>query len=123
MEQDKVPIIPVEEQFKIMANSARMLIWILGTDKLCCFFNDGWLRFTGRTLEQEYGNEWVEGIHPDDLDPSKGSTFYFTLPLLKSPMLRGMLNLIPYGNITLRLSPLYQIVVYLIYFSISDTVI
>jgi PAS domain S-box-containing protein len=67
MEHNK-PLIPVEEQFRIMANSAPVLIWISGTDKLCYFFNDGWLRFTGRTPEQESGNGWAEGVHPDDIE-------------------------------------------------------
>src|SRR3569833_1661370 len=62
------PIIPIEKQFAIMANSAPVLIWIAGVDKLCYFFNAGWLKFTGRTLEQEYGNGWAEGVHPDDLE-------------------------------------------------------
>jgi PAS domain-containing protein len=66
MDDSKEPFIPVEEQFKVMADSAPVLIWISGTDKLCYFFNAGWLRFTGRTLEQEYGNGWAEGVHPDD---------------------------------------------------------
>ncbi|RYD72580.1 MAG: PAS domain S-box protein, partial [Sphingobacteriales bacterium] len=62
------PIIPVEEQFRVMADSAPVLIWIAGPDKLCYFFNAGWLNFTGRTLEQEYGNGWAEGVHPDDME-------------------------------------------------------
>jgi two-component system, cell cycle sensor histidine kinase and response regulator CckA len=57
-----------EEQFRVMANTAPVMIWVSGTDKLCTFFNQRWLEFTGRAIEQELGNGWAEGVHPADLD-------------------------------------------------------
>ena len=57
-----------EERFRNMANSAPALIRIAGTDKLCTWFNQVWLDFTGRTMEQKLGNGWAEGVHPDDFD-------------------------------------------------------
>src|SRR5438093_1611906 len=56
-----------EERFRTVANAAPVLIWMSGPDRLCTFFNKGWLDFTGRSLEQELGNGWAEGVHPDDL--------------------------------------------------------
>jgi PAS domain S-box-containing protein len=55
-----------EERFRQMADSAPMLVWMAGTDKLCYYFNQPWLDFTGRTIEQELGNGWAEGVHPED---------------------------------------------------------
>jgi len=57
-----------ELRFRNMANAAPVLLWMSGTDKLCNFFNQGWLAFTGRTMEQETGNGWTEGVHPDDFE-------------------------------------------------------
>src|SRR5689334_22025655 len=44
------------------------MIWISGIDKLFTYVNQGWLEFTGRTVEQELGNGWAECVHPDDLE-------------------------------------------------------
>jgi PAS domain S-box-containing protein len=57
-----------EARFRAMANTAPVMIWVSGPDKLCTFFNRGWLDFTGRSLEQELGNGWAEGVHSDDLE-------------------------------------------------------
>ena len=57
-----------EERFRLMADSAPVMIWVSGTDKLCTYFNRRWLEFTGRKREEELGNEWIKNIHPDDRD-------------------------------------------------------
>ena len=43
------------------------LIWRANKEKLCDYFNTTWLEFTGKTMKQEYGNGWLEGVHPDDI--------------------------------------------------------
>jgi PAS domain S-box-containing protein len=57
-----------EAQFRMMADAVPGLIWTSTKDRLCDFFNLGWLTFTGRNLEQEVGYGWTSGIHPEDLE-------------------------------------------------------
>lgn len=57
-----------EERFRNFANAAPVLIWVAGTDKLCTWFNETWLAYTGRSFEQELGNGWIEGVLSEDLD-------------------------------------------------------
>lgn len=56
-----------EERFRNMANAAPVLIWLGDDEGRATFFNDVWLEFTGRTMEQELGLGWLEGVHPDDV--------------------------------------------------------
>ena len=55
-----------EKRFRNMADTAPVMIWVTGPDKLCTFVNQGWLTFVGRTMEQELGNGWAESVHADD---------------------------------------------------------
>jgi PAS domain S-box-containing protein len=57
-----------EERFRNMADTAPVMIWVSGPDKLLTFFNKTWLDFTGRCMEQEMGDGWAAGVHPDDLE-------------------------------------------------------
>jgi PAS domain S-box-containing protein len=56
-----------EQRFRLVANTAPVMIWMSGPDKLFNYFNQPWLDFTGRSLVAELGNAWIECVHPDDL--------------------------------------------------------
>lgn len=55
-------------EYQTLIEQSPILIWRSGTDMLCNYFNERWLAFTGRAMEQEIGNGWAEGVHPDDFD-------------------------------------------------------
>ncbi len=56
-----------EMLFRNIADTAPVLIWLAGTDKMRYFFNKGWLAFTGRAMEEETGTGWMVNIHTDDI--------------------------------------------------------
>lgn len=57
-----------ESRFRHLADTAPVFIWMATPDKLCFWFNQVWLDWTGRSLEQELGYGWSEGVHPEDLE-------------------------------------------------------
>lgn len=57
-----------ETRFQIMANAAPVMIWLADNKKHFVWFNQQWLSFTGRSLQQELNFGWLDSIHPDDKD-------------------------------------------------------
>jgi PAS domain S-box-containing protein len=51
----------------LLVSSPALMIWASRADGACTFFSEGWLRFRGRRLEEELGDGWADGVHPDDL--------------------------------------------------------
>jgi PAS domain S-box-containing protein len=56
-----------EQRFRLVANSAPVMIWMAGPDMLRTYFNQPWLDFTGHSLQDQIGRGWVAGIHPGDV--------------------------------------------------------
>lgn len=57
-----------QNQYQIIVESSPNMIWRSGLDALCNYFNATWLNFTGKTMDQEVGNGWVDGVHPEDVE-------------------------------------------------------
>lgn len=57
-----------EERFRNMADTAPVMMWIVDAERRCTYLNKRWLDFTGRTFEEEVGEGWMQGIHPDDYE-------------------------------------------------------
>jgi diguanylate cyclase (GGDEF)-like protein/PAS domain S-box-containing protein len=61
-----------ESQYRVIVESAPNMIWRSGVDALYDYFNKSWFNFTGRTVDQEIGDGWADGVHPDDLERCMG---------------------------------------------------
>lgn len=68
LRQKQIEITDAKELYLKIFEEFPALIWRSRLDKLCDYFNKTWLEFTGRTMEQEFGDGWTEGVHPDDFD-------------------------------------------------------
>lgn len=57
-----------KNEYQTLVEQAPILIWRARPDALCDYFNERWLSFRGRTMKEEFGNGWAEGVHPDDFE-------------------------------------------------------
>jgi PAS domain S-box-containing protein len=55
-----------EQRFRLVADSAPALIWVVGVDRKATWFNKDWLNFVNRSMEQELGDGWIENLYPPD---------------------------------------------------------
>jgi PAS domain S-box-containing protein len=56
-------------EYRLLVEHSPVMVWRAGVDAKCDYFNDTWLAFTGRSLQDELGDGWAEGVHRDDFDP------------------------------------------------------
>jgi PAS domain S-box-containing protein len=57
-----------EKRFRLIANTAPVMIWMSDVDHKWTFVNQRWLNFTGRALEATLGHHWIDNVHPDDIE-------------------------------------------------------
>lgn len=68
LEKSRQRLLDSEKGFRSLADSAPVLIWVTDATKARTWLNRPWLEFTGKTMEQELGVGWRDGVHPADLE-------------------------------------------------------
>jgi PAS domain S-box-containing protein len=62
----------LESRSRVTSDSAPVLVWMARSDMARDWFNRSWLKFRGRTLGDELGEGWTQGVHPEDLERCLG---------------------------------------------------
>jgi PAS domain S-box-containing protein len=55
-----------EQRFRLIADATPAMIWTAAPDGTADYYNRSWLEFTGRSLAQDLGQGWIDGVHPED---------------------------------------------------------
>ena len=56
-----------EEQFRFIADTAPVIVWMSDVSKDCTYLNRTWLKVTGQPFDAALGNGWMDRIHPGDV--------------------------------------------------------
>lgn len=59
-------VVIVSREIEAIADRAPAMLWASDAAGRVVWLDEAWLAFRGRTLEQESGSGWLEGVHPDD---------------------------------------------------------
>ena len=55
-----------EHRFRTLAEAMPQMVWSATPDGQNTYFNQQWVKYTGLTLEESYGQGWSVAFHPDD---------------------------------------------------------
>ena len=55
-----------EDRFRLLAETAPLMIWMSEPDARRTYFNRRWLEMTGRRSDEDLGEGWADSVHPDD---------------------------------------------------------
>src|SRR5262249_25142401 len=55
-----------EDRFRLLADTAPLMIWMSGAEARRTYFNRHWLEMTGRRADEDLGESWADSVHPDD---------------------------------------------------------
>ncbi len=55
-----------EDRQRAVADNAPIMMWLTDASGRSTYYNASWLDFRGAALENDLGDRWMEGIHPDD---------------------------------------------------------
>jgi PAS domain S-box-containing protein len=56
-----------EERFRLIADTAPVVVWMSDASKDCAYLNQTWLNLTGQPFDAALGNGWMDRIHPGDV--------------------------------------------------------